>query len=141
MREGSCFIQNHIWLFFLKLKLNLRQRPEKRQIFVGNGGGSGIKEETSLVHYKWVFFKLKSPQMECAHCAHTYTLHLESHLGKSLDVLCTKTSPCTYLTSSKCKWPSLDGENTHPHRGAHLGNTKRGHHSSWRHREEPSCLS
>lgn len=37
-----------------------------------NGGGSGKDEE---------LFFLKSPQTECAYCAHTSTLHPQTRLG------------------------------------------------------------
>lgn len=53
-------------------------RGQKRQICGGNGGGSGIDEETSVAY---AFLNWKSPQTEWAHCTHTFTLQLESVLG------------------------------------------------------------
>lgn len=115
----------------------------------GNGGGhSGIDEKTSLAYVFCLvcfFFPITKESLNRMFALHPH-IHTASWKWKSpgekggqkrsrnqkfLDVLCTKTSSCTYLTSSKCKWPSLDGENIHIH-------TQRGISSkqSWRQRKD-----
>lgn len=55
----------------------MKSEAAERRVFGDNGGGSVIWRSFLGLS----FFKLKSPQTECVHCAHTYTLLLESRLG------------------------------------------------------------